>query len=412
MYKTITSVIDSQLKEHQVIHQFMQIDQRGCTTNSLGCIDNLIIDKTTLEEAKDRKKNLSCTWIDVKKPFDSINHKWLALTLQLHNIPTKITNFITNTMKKWSITLEVKINEKKERIGPIQLKQGILQGDSFCVRLFTLCQNPIAWWLRSIEGYTYSHNKQEKLTHLLYVDDLKTYHKSAQKALLITNTAKSMFEDIGLFWGLDKCATINIVRGKLQTNQENVSISDTEKLKILDTDDHYKFLGKYENSVQLEQQVCNEATSEYLKRLSVIWSSNISIPRKVLATKTFALPTLQYHTWTTDRTVIQLKDIDRRTREILRKEGGMHHHESIKLLYLPEELGGSGMKSVEDTYKLTTIKMHANYLNNSDDKRIKYARTLEMNRITQGRRSIFKKATKYAAEYNISCGYTSHFALG
>ena len=108
--------------------------------------------------------------------------------------------------------------------------------------------------------------------------------------------------------------------------------------------------------------------------------------------------------WTTDWTVIQLKDIDRRTREILRKEGGMHHHEFIKLLYLPEELGGSGMKSVEDTYKLTTIKM-ANYLNNSDDKRIKYARTLEMNRITQGRRSIFKKATKYAAEYNIICNF-------
>ena len=113
MYKTITSVIDGQLKEHQVIHQYMQIDQRGCITNLMGCIDKLIIDKTTLEEAKDGKKNLSCTWIDVKKAFNSINHKWLALTLQLHNIPTKITNFITNAMTKWSFTLEVKINEKK-----------------------------------------------------------------------------------------------------------------------------------------------------------------------------------------------------------------------------------------------------------------------------------------------------------
>ena len=127
MYKTITSVIDGQLKQHQAIHQYMQIDQRGCTTNSMGCRDNLIIDETTLEEAKDRKKNLSCTWIDVKKAFYSINHKWLPLTQQMHNIPTKITNFITNTMKKWSITLEVTINEKKERIGPIQLKQGILR---------------------------------------------------------------------------------------------------------------------------------------------------------------------------------------------------------------------------------------------------------------------------------------------
>ena len=39
----------------------------------------------------------------------------------------------------------------------------------------------------------------------------------------------------------------------------------------------------------------------------------------------------------------------------------MHHQESIKLLYLPEELGGSGMKTVKDTYKFTKIKM-ANYL--------------------------------------------------
>ena len=81
-YKTITSVVDGRLKEHQVIHQYMQIHQRGCTTNSMGCIDNLIIDKTTQEEAKDRKKIIfhvhGLTW---KKAFDSINRKWVALTL-------------------------------------------------------------------------------------------------------------------------------------------------------------------------------------------------------------------------------------------------------------------------------------------------------------------------------------------
>ena len=107
--------------------------------------------------------------------------------------------------------------------------------------------------------------------------------------------------------------------------------------------------------------------------------------------------------WTNHWTVNQLRDIDRQTRDILRKEGAMHYHESSKLLYLPEELEGGGrMKSVEDTYKLTTIKMD-NYLNNKEDRRIKHARTLGMHRITQGRKSIFKQVTKYAAEYNIKC---------
>ena len=40
----------------RIIYQYMHIDQRGCTTNSMGCIDNLIIDKTTLEEAKTERK--------------------------------------------------------------------------------------------------------------------------------------------------------------------------------------------------------------------------------------------------------------------------------------------------------------------------------------------------------------------
>lgn len=88
-----------------------------------------------------------------------------------------------------------------------------------------------------MEGYTYSHNKQKKLTQLFYMDE------SAQKALLITKTVKSMFKDIGLFWGFNECTTI-IVRGEIQTNEENVSLSDTEELQILDTDNHYKLPSK------------------------------------------------------------------------------------------------------------------------------------------------------------------------
>ena len=63
-----------------------------------------------------------------------------------------------------------------------------------------MCLNPIAWYIRSTEGYSISKDKNRKVTHNLFVDDLKTYHKSQSKATLITNTVKGMFEDIGLSW--------------------------------------------------------------------------------------------------------------------------------------------------------------------------------------------------------------------
>ena len=49
----------------------------------------------------------------------------------------------------------------------------------------------------------------------MYVDDLKTYHKSYNKAALMARTLKDKFEDIGLYWGLEKCATMNVVREKI-----------------------------------------------------------------------------------------------------------------------------------------------------------------------------------------------------
>ena len=66
--------------------------------------------------------------------------------------------------------------------------------------------NPIAWYLRSTEGYSLSSRPTLKITHVLFVDDLKTYHKSESKAAVISSKLKQMFVDIGLEWGLGKCA--------------------------------------------------------------------------------------------------------------------------------------------------------------------------------------------------------------
>jgi len=71
-----------------------------------------------------------------------------------------------------------------------------------------------------------------------------------------------MFEEIGLIWEINKCGTVDIVRGNFKASEENVQLSDSDQLKILTANDHYKFLGKYENSMELEELVCNEASKE------------------------------------------------------------------------------------------------------------------------------------------------------
>ena len=116
LYKAMTSVIDELLKEHEATHQLMQINQKGCKQGSMGCTDNLLMDIAILEDAQFNRKNITCVCVDVKKAFDSVSHKWLELCLEHHGLPTKLTAFIKNIIKKWEITLEVTTKDGKDKI--------------------------------------------------------------------------------------------------------------------------------------------------------------------------------------------------------------------------------------------------------------------------------------------------------
>ena len=105
----------------------------------MGCIDNLLIDKTVLEDASKFKNNLSCVWIDTRKAFDSVSHWWLIQVLNLHRINSRIISLIESIMTVWKITLEVTTDQGPTHIGPIDVNRGILQGYSFCVQLKSDC---------------------------------------------------------------------------------------------------------------------------------------------------------------------------------------------------------------------------------------------------------------------------------
>ena len=141
IYKLITSVINARILEHFCQNNILQLDQRGGVKGSMGCIDNLLTDKTVLEDASKFKKNLSCVWINTKKAFDSVSHRWL---IQVHRINSRIISLIESIMRAWKMTLEVITDQGPTHIGAVDVNRGIRQGDSFCVQLFTMCLNPTA----------------------------------------------------------------------------------------------------------------------------------------------------------------------------------------------------------------------------------------------------------------------------
>ena len=114
---------------------------------------NLLIDAMVLEECRLRKKNLNCTWVDVAKAYDSVRHNWLIRTLELHKISNAINNTVVKLSCQWKTSVRVKTQVGVRLTDPIQFKRGIYQGDTLWPLLFIMCVNPMAWKLRTLQGY-------------------------------------------------------------------------------------------------------------------------------------------------------------------------------------------------------------------------------------------------------------------
>ena len=77
LYKWFTSYLLGPMTEHLETYGLMDGAQRGAGPGCSGTTDNLQIDRTVTLNCRQRKRNLSMAWIDVKNAYDSVDHGWL-----------------------------------------------------------------------------------------------------------------------------------------------------------------------------------------------------------------------------------------------------------------------------------------------------------------------------------------------
>ena len=223
---------------------------------------------------------------------------------------------------------------------------------------------------------------------------------SESKLNLVLESTKAAMEDIGLQWNPRKCAVVHIRRG-IHSQESSGRYIAGERLPTLEEGRTYKFRGVLETLVQEEKMALEFAAGEYLRRLSVIWSSPLSDYNRVVASNQFALPVLGYLTWTQPWPVTDLKTRDREVRKIIVENGGKHAGGSTSLLYLPREKGGRGLPAVETEYKVTKIKAAVRLYENKDPA-MEMVREFEERAESLGHSSLVKDAAKFAEDLGVN----------
>ena len=95
----------------------------------------------------------------------------------MYKISHDVINFIDKTMKTW----RVELTAGERSLAEAKFQIGIFQGDALSHLLFIIAMMPLNHILRKcIAGYKLSRS-QEKINHLMYMDDIKLFAKNEKK---------------------------------------------------------------------------------------------------------------------------------------------------------------------------------------------------------------------------------------
>ena len=107
------------------------------------------------------------------------------------------------------------------------------------------------------------------------MDDLKLYSKNEKVLDSLIQTVRVFSQDIRMEFGIDKCATIVLKRGKL-VKSDGIKLPDGKEMKSLNEGDGYKYLGVTEADEIKKKEMKEKVGKEYKRRIRKILETKLS----------------------------------------------------------------------------------------------------------------------------------------
>lgn len=343
VYKLLTSCLADKIYTHLQSHSLLAEEQKGCIKRSQGCKEQLIIDAVATEQAYHRTRNIHMAYIDYRKAFDSVPHSWLVKVLELYKINTEMVALLEHLMSLWETELSLGNSIRTRRI---PIRRGIFQGDSLSPLWFCLALNPLSSLLKETGyGFQIKGSTQFRLSHLLYMDDIKIYAANARELRALLHCTEQFSNDIKMSFGLEKCKTLSVERGKVIPS-EGYNLHSEGEIDAMVEGDTYKYLGLLQSLRADHKDIRTRVTKEYHRRLGAILKSGLNGKNLFKAINTFAIPVLTYTFGVVKWPQTEIEGVERSTRVMLTKHRAHHPKSAVERITLPRTVGGRGMVDI------------------------------------------------------------------
>ena len=129
----------------------------------------------------------------------------------------------------------------EQRLAEVKIQRDILQGDALSSVLFVIAMMPLNHSLRKFSaGYKLSKS-QEKINHLIYMDDIKVFAKKEKELETLMQTVRIYSQDIGIEFGIEECVILVTKSGKRHI-KEGVELPKQLVIRTFGEKETYKYL--------------------------------------------------------------------------------------------------------------------------------------------------------------------------
>ena len=353
-YKLLSKVLAERLKT--VLPQIINSDQKGCVKGRyIG--ENIRMIDDILYEIENNGLDSVILQLDQEKAFDRVEWEWLYKTLESFNFGEKFIGYL-KTMYKQAKSC---IITNGYQSAYFDITRGIRQGDSLSALLFIIQFEPLMEKVRNVDSITgvslkLKNSKKEFVSKgCQYVDDSNTILKNPEAISNFFKVVNKYEKVSGSKVNIDKTVCIALKKGIFMNN-------DSSWIKDMTiTSGPQKVLGVPVGLTKNNYADFWDKLVDKLKTKLDIWRLRpLSFQGKVLLIKSMALSQVMY--------AIEMKCIDPayvdRINAIIFEFlwSGKKYRIKREFCFLPKELGGLGVPSVDILVKVKRIQWIIRFL--------------------------------------------------
>ena len=236
--------------------------QKGGVPGTSGCLEHTAILSQLIREAKEEKKDLVVTWLDIANAYGSMPHSLIMTALRRSHVPEEICKLI----ESYYSDVKIRFTTKDFTTEWQTVEKGIITGCTLSVILFSLTMTMLVMSVEKETKGPQSSSGQRQKNSRLFMDDLtSTTLNLVQTAYLLTKLFK-LLKWAGLESKLEKCRSLVIIKGKIS---KKTPVIDGVPITSI-TEKPVKYLGKQYNESLNEQEQIEEIMKECIRSLKQI----------------------------------------------------------------------------------------------------------------------------------------------